>query len=115
MLFFLGLVVRALARLLVSPCHDDGSKELEILVLRHELRVLRRKAGPRPSAKGCTPGHASAAAIAMSGTPFPLSFRHQWETGRLTRYWQRGLPVTSRSASLCHVRHRDSHSASEPR
>jgi len=46
MLFFLGLVVRALARLLVSPCHDDGSKDLEVLVLRHELRVLRRKAGP---------------------------------------------------------------------
>src|SRR5674476_1155417 len=46
MLFFLGLVVRALARLLVSPCHDDGSKDLEILVLRHELRVLRRKTGP---------------------------------------------------------------------
>ncbi len=46
MLFFLGLVIRALARLLVSPCHDDGSKDLEILVLRHELRVLRRKTGP---------------------------------------------------------------------
>jgi len=46
MLFFLGLVVWALARLLVSPCHDDGSKDLEILVLRHELRVLRRKTGP---------------------------------------------------------------------
>jgi len=46
MLFFPGLVVRALARLLVSPRHDNGSKDLEILVLRHELRVLRRKNGP---------------------------------------------------------------------
>lgn len=46
MLFFLGLVVPALARLLVSPCHDDGCKDLEILVLRPELRVLRRKTGP---------------------------------------------------------------------
>jgi hypothetical protein len=46
MLFFLSLVIRALARLLVSPCHDDGSKDLEILVLRHQLRVLRRKTGP---------------------------------------------------------------------
>jgi putative transposase len=46
MLFFLGLVVRALARLLVKSGHGDGSKDLEILALRHELRVLRRKTGP---------------------------------------------------------------------
>jgi transposase InsO family protein len=46
MLFFLGLVIRALARLLVNPRADDGSKDLEILVLRHQLRVLRRKTGP---------------------------------------------------------------------
>src|SRR5664279_2285114 len=46
MLFLLGLVVRALARLLVDPREDDGSKDLEILVLRHQLRVLRRKTGP---------------------------------------------------------------------
>jgi hypothetical protein len=30
----------------LSPRHDDGSKDLEILVLRHQLRVLRRKTGP---------------------------------------------------------------------
>jgi hypothetical protein len=46
MLFFLGLVIRALARLLVSSRDDDGTKDLEILVLRHQLRVLRRKTGP---------------------------------------------------------------------
>src|SRR5664279_848842 len=46
MLFLLGLVIRALVRLLVSPRNDDGSKDLEILVLRHELRVLRRKTRP---------------------------------------------------------------------
>src|SRR5664280_249512 len=46
MLFLLGLVVRALARLLVDPRDDDGSNDLEILVLRHQLRVLRRKTGP---------------------------------------------------------------------
>jgi hypothetical protein len=46
MLFLLYLVARALARFLVSPGHDDGAKDLEILVLRHELRVLRRKTGP---------------------------------------------------------------------
>jgi putative transposase len=46
MLFFLGLVVRALARFLVGSGHDDDSKDLEMLVLRHQLRVLRRKTGP---------------------------------------------------------------------
>ena len=42
------LVVRALVRLLVSggrPDRDDGAKDLEILVLRHQLRVLQRTAG----------------------------------------------------------------------
>jgi len=47
MLFLLGLIIRAFSRLLVGA-HDDGSKDLEILVLRHELRVLRRKTGPPP-------------------------------------------------------------------
>src|SRR5665811_233953 len=45
----LYLVARALARLLVSagqPGQDDGSKDLEILVLRHQLRVLQRTARP---------------------------------------------------------------------
>jgi hypothetical protein len=44
----LYLVVRALARLLVRggrPDRDDGSKDLEILVLRHQLRVLLRTSG----------------------------------------------------------------------
>jgi putative transposase len=42
------LVVRALVGFLVSAGHPgraDGSKELEILVLRHQLRVLQRTAG----------------------------------------------------------------------
>jgi len=46
MLFLLGLIIRAFCRLLAGSRGDDGSKDLEILVLRHELRVLRRKTGP---------------------------------------------------------------------
>jgi len=45
MLFVLWLIVRLLARLLVLSNADDGAKDLEILVLRHQLRVLRRKTG----------------------------------------------------------------------
>ncbi|HEY5434513.1 MAG TPA: hypothetical protein VIK13_04720 [Candidatus Limnocylindrales bacterium] len=50
MLSLLYLVVRALVRLLVSAGRAgrvDGSKDLEILVLRHQLRVLQRTSGPR--------------------------------------------------------------------
>ncbi len=45
MLFMLWLTVRLLTRRLVFPNGDDGTKDLEILVLRHQLRVLRRKTG----------------------------------------------------------------------
>src|SRR5450759_4038435 len=48
MLSLLYLVVRALVGLLVGggqQGRDDGAKDLEILVLRHQLRVLQRTAG----------------------------------------------------------------------
>jgi hypothetical protein len=45
MLFVLWLTIRLLTRPLVLPNADDGTKDLEILVLRHQLRVLRRKTG----------------------------------------------------------------------
>jgi len=45
-LFLLFLTVRALAQLLRGRGADVGTKDLEILVLRHQLRVLRRKRGP---------------------------------------------------------------------
>jgi hypothetical protein len=46
MLFMLWLTVRLLTRLLLLPNGNNGTKDLEILVLRHQLRVLRRKSGP---------------------------------------------------------------------
>lgn len=49
MLSLLYLVVRTLVRLLVSagpPGRADGARDLEILVLRHQLCVLQRTAGP---------------------------------------------------------------------
>src|SRR5450830_1373634 len=48
MLSLLYLVVRALVGFLVGggqQGRDDGSKDLEILVVRHQLRVLQRTAG----------------------------------------------------------------------
>jgi putative transposase len=38
------LVVRRLFELVVLCCRSQGSKELEIVVLRYELSVLRRNA-----------------------------------------------------------------------
>ena len=46
MLFLLYLIVRLLSRPLVGGRGQANSKDLEILVLRHQLRVLRRKTGP---------------------------------------------------------------------
>ena len=40
---FAYLVVRRLFQLIVIGCRSSGSKELEILVLRHELSILRRQ------------------------------------------------------------------------
>jgi putative transposase len=49
MLSLLDLVVRTLVRLVVGAGQhgrDEHAKDLEILVLRHQLRVLQRTAGP---------------------------------------------------------------------
>jgi putative transposase len=49
MVFLASLLVRALARLLVGS-GSEGAKDVEILVLRHQVRVLRRKCA-RPKLK----------------------------------------------------------------
>jgi putative transposase len=56
------VTIRLLTRLLVLPNANNGTKDLEILVLRHQLRVLRRKTGrpgsPR-STGSCSPPQAA--------------------------------------------------------
>jgi putative transposase len=46
MLYLLYVIVRFLTRPLVGRRGDASAKDLQILVLRHQLRVLRRKTGP---------------------------------------------------------------------
>ena len=42
---FLYLAVRALLGLLVRSCRGPDVKDIELMVLRHELEVLRRQVG----------------------------------------------------------------------
>jgi hypothetical protein len=53
MVYLFFLIVRSLGRLLAGWRSDSGAKDLEILVLRHQLKVLGRKAG-RPSSDRLT-------------------------------------------------------------
>jgi hypothetical protein len=58
MLVLFLLTARVLTRLLVLPADGDGTKALEILVLRHQLQVLRRKPaapGSPRSTGSCSP------------------------------------------------------------
>jgi hypothetical protein len=54
------LLIRTLVALIIGTGkrgRDDGAKDLEILVLRHQLRVLRRTSGP-PKLPAYRPGPA---------------------------------------------------------
>jgi putative transposase len=68
MLFLLSLIARAVARL-VARSADNGSKDIEILVLRHQLKVLRRQIG-RPRLRPV-----DRALLAVAATALP---RHRW-------------------------------------
>ena len=45
MVYLFFLIVRSLTRLVTGWRSDSGAKDLEILVLRHQLKVLLRKVG----------------------------------------------------------------------
>jgi hypothetical protein len=49
---FSYLALRCLLRIVLLRPRSEGFKELEIVVLRHELSVLRRQAG-RPQLRSC--------------------------------------------------------------
>jgi putative transposase len=75
MLFILWLIARLLTPLLVLPDADDGTKDLEILVLRHQLRVLRRKTG-RPRFTAGDPVLLAAASRALPPTSVGIVSRY---------------------------------------
>ncbi len=98
----LYLVVRALVRLLVSAGQrgrDDGSKDLEILVLRHQLRVLQRKSG-RPELRAIDRVLLAAASrviprdrwVAFMVTPATLLRWHRELVRRKWTYRRTGRP-----------------------
>ena len=71
MLFLFSLLVRVLARLLVLSATDGAAKDLEILVLQQQLRVLRRQAGPPRFTALDRVLLAAAADVAMPATVAP--------------------------------------------
>src|SRR6266496_907891 len=75
MLFVLWLIVRQLVRLLVLPDADDRAKNLEILVLRQQLRVLRRKTG-RPKLTAADRVLLAAASRVLPSTAVGIVARH---------------------------------------
>jgi len=87
MLFsFLYRAVRALFGLLIRCRRGPDGKDVELLVLRHELDVLRRQVG-RPKL-----GHADRALLAAAGCHLPRSSRLSLlVTPRTLLRWQQSL------------------------
>jgi len=107
------LVIRTLVALIVGTSRrdqDDGAKDLEILVLRHQLRVLQRTAG-RPRLKPIDRVLLAAASRAMPRdrwvtclvTPATLI---RWHRELVRRKWTyrrtgRPRPAADRSRAPC--------------
>jgi hypothetical protein len=66
------LALRRLLKLAAGPAGEEQSKDVEILVLRHQLKVLRRKVG-RPRLRRLDRALLAAANKALR-SPSPLSF-----------------------------------------
>jgi putative transposase len=97
MLFMLWLTVRLLTRLLVLPDADDGAKDLEILVLRHQLRVLRRKTGrPKFTAGGQVLLAAASRALPRQRSSFLVTPQTllRWHRTLVRRKWTYGKDRT---------------------
>jgi putative transposase len=108
------LVVRRLFELVVLACRSPGSKELEILVLRHELSILRRQAR-RPQMRdadrlfltalsGALPRHAWSA---FSVSPRTLLLWHKRLVARRWTYGHRrpGRPAIGRDVQALVLGH----------
>jgi hypothetical protein len=99
MIVVLWLTVRLLTRLLVLSDADLGTRDLEILVLRHQLRVLRRKSGrpkftardraPLAAPAGCSPRQRWASSFLV--TPQTLL---RWHRTLVRRKWSYGKERT---------------------
>jgi putative transposase len=96
MLFIVSLVVRVLARLLVLSGADEATKDLEILVLRHQLRVLRRKTG-RPRFTACDRVLLAAVSRMLSRerwASFLVTPQTRWHRRLVRRKWTYGKERT---------------------
>ncbi|MGH2700879.1 MAG: hypothetical protein ACRDJ2_03785 [Actinomycetota bacterium] len=68
LLSLMYLVIRMMLRLLVSDGQGEAAKDLEIIVLRHELSVLRRPI-KRPRVVRLSTGGATKSPTAVGGKP----------------------------------------------
>src|SRR2546422_8054274 len=109
MLFaFLYLAVRALLGLLVRSRRGPGAKDVELLVLRHELEILRRQVG-RPKLRAADRALLAAAACHLPWpsrgvlliTPRTLL---RWHRSLVRRKWRQPAARRGRPALSTEVR-----------